>query len=297
MKLLPNLIIAGVHKAGTTSLYGYLARHPQICASFTKEINYFTPLLFGRDLPEPEVYAGHFSHCVNEVFRMEASPRYFYGRERIAESIKSLSGDARVIVILRDPTDRLVSYFSRAVADSVLPGDSDFGEYISISVEKVDSVEHDPYSRGFREGIYIRYLESWQRVFGGHLKVVFFDDLRSRAPALTVGICNWLGLDGSCYEAQEFQAANKTLDYRNRALHRFVKNLYMKNEAFWRRNEALRKFARKAYNALNADEGRAPARIDDESLSRLRALYEPHNRELRAFLISNEYQLLPNWLN
>jgi hypothetical protein len=40
---LPNLIIAGAQKAGTSSLFWYLAQHPQICASDRKELRYFTP--------------------------------------------------------------------------------------------------------------------------------------------------------------------------------------------------------------------------------------------------------------
>lgn len=296
MPVFPNLIIAGVHKAGTTSLYSYLARHPQICASFKKEIGFFVPLMYGREIPEPEEYGRHFRHCVAETFRLEASPSYIYGREAIAERMKEMIDDARVIVILRDPADRLVSYFSRAVADSMLPAGIGFGDYLARSVESIDSSEHDPYTRGFREGLYIRYLPAWQRVFGDNFKVVFFDDLRAAATDLAAGICRWLGLDGSFYATQELEPENRTVDYRNRWLHRHVKTLYMKNEAFWRRNEWLRTSLRKAYNKVNVDAREAREGIDDRTLANLRELYLPHNRELRTFLVSHGYESLPGWL-
>ena len=44
---LPNLVIAGVPKAGTTSLFNYLAQHPDICPSDVKETRYFEPLRYG----------------------------------------------------------------------------------------------------------------------------------------------------------------------------------------------------------------------------------------------------------
>jgi hypothetical protein len=41
---LPNLVIAGVGAAGTTSLFYYLIQHPDICGSNVKEVRYFTPV-------------------------------------------------------------------------------------------------------------------------------------------------------------------------------------------------------------------------------------------------------------
>jgi len=52
--LLPNLVIAGVAKCGTTSLFSMLGQHPQILASDLKELNYFSPLADGKPLPPLE---------------------------------------------------------------------------------------------------------------------------------------------------------------------------------------------------------------------------------------------------
>ncbi len=43
----PNLVIVGVVKSGTTSLFNYLSQHPDICPSDVKETRYFDPLRFG----------------------------------------------------------------------------------------------------------------------------------------------------------------------------------------------------------------------------------------------------------
>lgn len=294
---LPNLIIAGVHKAGTTSLYSYLAKHPGICPSFKKEIGYFVPLMFDRDVQSIEEYASYFSHCGNESYRMEASPSYFYGKDNIAEAIKKELRDAKIIVILRDPTDRLISFFSRAVSKSALPEDIKFQDYLRVSAEKRNSAEHNVYSRGIREGIYIDYIKPWQRVFEDNLKVVFFEDLKRSAFDLTTDVCEWLELDTCCFEKGEFTVENRTLQYRYRRLHRYVKDAYMKSEAFWRRNHKLKQRLRNVYNMFNADAGRKLQTVDQASVSTLRAMYEPHNKELKLFLEAHNYKSLPTWMN
>jgi hypothetical protein len=286
-----------VHKAGTTSLYSYLGKHPQICASFRKEIGFFVPLMFDKEIPALEEYTKHFSHCGNEYFRMEASPSYLYGKEKIAEAIKKTLPDVRIIVILRDPTDRLLSFFSRAVSKSALPVDIALNDYLSLSEQKVNSTVHDVYSRGVREGMYIEYIRPWQHIFGHSMKVVFFDDLQQSALDLTKNICAWLGLDTACLESQDFGIENKTRQYRYRKLHRYVKDAYMKNEAFWREHYRLKQRLRTIYNFFNADATSPLQAADEAGVAKLRSLYEPYNQELKVFLESHNYASLPRWLN
>src|SRR3712207_9448996 len=59
---LPNLIIAGVGKGGTTSLFRYLGQHPQVCASRVKELRYFQSLRYGEPMAPLDQYTRHFAH-------------------------------------------------------------------------------------------------------------------------------------------------------------------------------------------------------------------------------------------
>src|SRR5665809_53913 len=110
---LPNLLIAGVSRAGTTSLFRYLGQHPDVCASDVKELRYFTPLRYG-DPPGPvETYAAHFGGCADTRYRLEATPGYFYGGRALARGIHEVCpADSRVVVSLRSPADRCWSWFS-----------------------------------------------------------------------------------------------------------------------------------------------------------------------------------------
>ena len=294
---LSNLLIAGVHKAGTTSLYSYLAKHPQICPSFKKEIGFFVPLMFGREIASMDTYAQYFDHCGSERYRLEASPSYLYGKEKIAQSIKQELGEIRILIILRDPTDRLVSFFNRAVSKSALPANTSLSDYLQMAEEKQDSHEHSVYSRGIREGKYIDYIVPWQRLFGDNLKILFFEDLKKNAYELTTGVCRWLHLDTECYALQDFTIENKTVHYRYRRLHRYLMDAYMRHETFWRRNEKLKKWVRGAYNKLNADVTKRSRLVDNESIARLSAIYEPHNKKLKSFLQTYHYESLPGWLD
>ncbi len=79
---LPNLIIAGVGKAGTTSLFWYLSQHPGICASDVKEIQYFTPLSEGDGvLPPLSEYARHFAACDRPALPVGGEPPVLPRRE------------------------------------------------------------------------------------------------------------------------------------------------------------------------------------------------------------------------
>ena len=293
---LPNLLIAGVHKAGTTSLYSYLAKHPDICPSFRKETGFFTPLMFNRPIEPLQTYAGYFSHCNAESYRLEASPSYFYGKEAVINAIRQHLGSIRIIVVLRDPAERLLSFFSRAVSKSALPADMTFAEYLDQAERSESSTEHTVISRGIREGRYIEYIKPWQEAFGDNLRILFFEDMEKSAFDFTVGICRWLGIDSACYSAADFTVENRTVQYRARGLHKRVMTLYMQNEAFWRKNAALKRRLRSIYNFFNADAGKNLKVIDAAANERLRSIYQPSNRELESFLRSHNYASLPSWL-
>lgn len=107
-KILPDFIIIGAMKAATTSLYAMLDRHPQIGMSRDKETDFFIENNFETKWPS---YHGQFT----EGFDLygEASPNYTktlvfpQAARRIGEHLP----DTKLIYILRDPVDRLVSHY------------------------------------------------------------------------------------------------------------------------------------------------------------------------------------------
>jgi hypothetical protein len=105
---LPNLLIIGAAKCGTTSLHEYLAAHPQISMSSPKELRFFNEHDWRGRL---DWYRGHFD--ADAPVRGESSPRYTQHpyRPHVPERIASVAPDARLIYVVGDPIERIVSHW------------------------------------------------------------------------------------------------------------------------------------------------------------------------------------------
>jgi hypothetical protein len=107
---LPNLIIIGAMKCGTSSLHQYLNLHPQIHMSQTKELDFFiTAKNWGKGL---EWYQSNFTEHADVIG--ESSPNYtkypiFKG---VPERMHHLIPDAKLIYVVRDPIKRIISHYT-----------------------------------------------------------------------------------------------------------------------------------------------------------------------------------------
>jgi hypothetical protein len=105
---LPNLIIIGAMKCGTSSMHNYLDAHPEISMSRQKELNFFS---FDRHWQRGEDwYGGHFSSAA--AIRGESSPSYskFPKVPNVPERMRTVIPSARFIYLVRDPVARIVSH-------------------------------------------------------------------------------------------------------------------------------------------------------------------------------------------
>ena len=110
----PNLFIVGAAKAGTTSLHDTLGGHPEIFMSATKEPGFFAPdypSAWGSD--EAEYLRLFESSTPEHRFRGESSPVYLYS-EQAAGRIREFSPEARIVIVLRNPLDAMVSVYAES---------------------------------------------------------------------------------------------------------------------------------------------------------------------------------------
>ena len=302
---LPNLIIGGVHKAGTTSVFTYLSLHPDVCASSTKEIGFFMPLKYGKQIPSMNEYAGYFEGCKsNTKYLLEASPSYIYGKELIANRIlQELGSEVKMIFIFRNPVDRIFSFYERKKANAYLTDNVSFADFIrkSESVAETEFVEHRDdeealFIRGIREGFYIEYLPCWFDKFGTNLKILFFEDLKKDSAAFMHNLCHWLNIDFDVYSPGDFAVENQTIAFRNKRLHKVLLDINKKFEPFWRKNVKLKRMLRGFYKKVNASDQRRE-KMDNTERQYLNSLYEPYNKRLAEFLRAKGITHLPDWLN
>ncbi|MDX1944540.1 MAG: sulfotransferase domain-containing protein [Pirellulaceae bacterium] len=110
---LPTFIIIGAQKGGTTSLFRYLATHPEICCSSMKETDFFVTE-YERGL---EWYSSCFERDAPAIG--EASPNYATAfrlpAADVARRIHSVVPNVKLIYVMRDPVERMVSHYWHSV--------------------------------------------------------------------------------------------------------------------------------------------------------------------------------------
>ena len=294
-----NLIIAGVNKGGTTSLFSVMARHPEICGSAIKETGFFLPLRYNEQREPESVYDGYFSGRKNETYLLESTPGYMYGGQPLIENVIDLLGKkTRVVVVLREPVARVVSFFRFKKTMLELPADLAFEDYINQCLVKTDSDlkrQEENVWFGVEGGRYAAYLEPWLETFGDNIRVVFFDDLNVDLQSVLSGLFQWLeveDLSGELGAGHERQ--NVTSEIKNRSLQGLALGINKKFEIFFRRNTGVKSFLKKMYYKINASGKKED--IPKQQIERLQSLYREDNRALRSLLEKYGYKQLPGWL-
>src|SRR5437879_9845243 len=120
IRLLPDFIIIGTQRGGTTSLYSYLASHPSVGPASTKEVHFFD----NKYTKGLAWYRAHFPSAIEKYYAEhiqkrkfitgESSPYYLFHPhvpKRVAKDVPH----AKFIVLLRNPVDRAYSQYNHAV--------------------------------------------------------------------------------------------------------------------------------------------------------------------------------------
>lgn len=158
------MVIGGL-KCGTTSLHHYLDLHPKISMSRPKELNFFIAELNWS--LGPEWYASHFPR--RSAVRGESSPHYtnlprFRG---VAERMHSLIPDCRLVYMVREPIDRMLSHYLHNVA----------GGYEDRTLAEALG---DPSSAYVTRSRYAMQLEPFLERFGGEaIEIVTGEELKA----------------------------------------------------------------------------------------------------------------------
>ena len=290
-----NLIIGGVHKSGTTSLYKYLMDHPKICGSKKKEIHHFTPLRYGLEINSTKNYNSYFTHCdLNVKYLLEASPSYLYGTDKIASRLRSDLDKPKLIFILRNPTSRFISYYKHCEGKFLIPKNTTFSEFFDRNRHNLKQKDSDdPFYRGLREGVYIDFLPYWINEFRNDVSIVFLDDLISNPKHVLKSLTEWLNIDTGYYDDYIFEVENRTVRRRFRYLTFIARYFNRKFEHYLRSNKSFKKKLKKIFFLLNSD---PELPLDESTIKEVNEFYKQKNRALIMFLEKNGYNNLPTWL-
>lgn len=199
--MLPNFIVIGAAKAGTTALYWYLAEHPAVFMSRVKETNYFAygvngdgRLLYG----DPEVhhfpiktlaeYEALFAEAGDASRVGEASPIYLECPQAAGRIHRQLPG-VRLICCLRHPVER-------AYADYLMYLSQRGRRFDPARDLSADAVWARPDSRWMDVSRYSAQLARYFEIFPREqLHVFLFDDLKRSAVEAVQGMYRFLEID------------------------------------------------------------------------------------------------------
>lgn len=295
MTTIPTAIIAGCPRSGSTSLFHMLTASPRIAHSRIKEPGFLLdPPTHREDLLK--AYQEIFVDRPGAQYRLEASAIYFYNVPSVPSVIRQHLPDSKIILIFRDPYQRLVSELRYLKSRFLLPADLTLAAYVDecCRISEADALKEEyNHLLGVRNGLYDRFFPEWVSAFGDQLYVVFYDDLASDAQAVASGLTRWLGVES--VPAESTAPQNQGVSYRSAGIQRAAVGINDRLEPFFRRHVTLKSRLRSIYYRLN---GAPRENVDDLPMDHpVRATFDQSVRDFRLQVLEwNPSQPLPQWL-
>jgi hypothetical protein len=231
----PNLFLLGLPKCGTSSLANVLAMHPAILGSVPKE----TFFLVDRDSPfyKDDSYHTTGNQGWARFFKSEKDPtgiRYFMDAtthlafQRSAPDVLKHYDNCRLIVVLRNPAERVYSSFNYSKFNlGFIENDITFSKYVDDLLagnKNMKYILNDSsrfvLSNDLDYSVYVNVLEPWRHFYKeNRLYIAIFEEMKESPEEFYSRIFNWLELPGHSIEKRP---RNQTYQPQNLAIHRIL---------------------------------------------------------------------------
>jgi hypothetical protein len=239
---MPNFLIIGVMKAGTTSLHYYLKQHPQIYMSKYKEPKFFA--YEGREV-NPNVtdpllrkqyrvttladYQALFADAKNEKAIGEASPIYLHSPEA-PERIRHYIPEAHLFAILRHPVERAYSAYLHLQREGYKPNPN-FAQELDAE-ESRDPENYAPMWFYKRLSLYYQPVKTYLDIFGpDRVHIYLYEDFQARPVQVFQDMCRILGVEATFVPDMSIRW-NVTGVPKSRLLHKILTTSHPIRNAF-----------------------------------------------------------------
>lgn len=202
---LPNVIIIGAAKAGTTSLFEILGQHPQIYTPFKKELRFYSwDEHYSQGIEWYE--NSYFANAAKYPVRIEATPAYLTWSQKVAPRIKELYGDRPIkfIVIFRDPVKRAYSHYWHRIRLGTEDKNVSFEQAVHTEDQRLQEKWDHLYYKGdgvhgyLRASHYIERLKPFLDLFPREsFHFMIQEDLYINYDARMKELLEFLGVDSS----------------------------------------------------------------------------------------------------
>jgi hypothetical protein len=293
LRLLPDFLIVGAPRCGTTFMYEYLDQHPQIYMSPIKEPQHFATdldsgsyldsLSFMRDR---QTYMALFDGARADQLTGEASTWHLYSKDA-ARNIKAANPEARIIIMLRDPVEMLYSLHGRrhyGGSEDL----ADFGEALAAEEDRKHGRRISPKARNvtalfYRDvGRYHDQVKRYLDVFGrDRVQIIIFEDFRADPAAAYRQTLDFLGVDTG-FEP-DFNVVNASAARRSWRLQQLLLSPHVIRAARIVFPRRVRPYVGRIWDSINTrDEKRSP--LDPRVAASLREELEPDVQRLGALI-------------
>lgn len=229
MSSLPDFLVVGCAKGGTTSLYEQMRAHPQLYLPLVKETYYLLndPTVLGQGVgyEDPQLvsslenYQGLYKQDADsKLLAGEVCNAYLYCFEQSITRIRELLGDPKIIIVLREPVARAYSGYLHLVREGLV--DESFEECLLREVSRKDANYwwgyHVKSISYYAEGVRA-YLKNFSQV-----KVLSYDLLNESPQSFYQQIYSFLGVETVHFQTGE-KRLNATGKPRSEALARLLR--------------------------------------------------------------------------
>ena len=201
---LPNFLIVGAAKSGTSSLHNYLNQHPEVfMPSYNKEVmKVKEPRFLIKDLVQHrlhngvwnwEEYKSLFNKVNDEISIGESTVLYLYYYKHAIDNIKKYLGEnVKIIIMLRNPTDRAYSAFQHVSRG--LKEQNSFEEALKIEKGRMNKESSLTPMVMYKEmGLYHDMVRAYKENFK-NVHIIFYEDFRDDTEGEIKKIFKFLGL-------------------------------------------------------------------------------------------------------
>ena len=209
LRVLPDFIVIGVGRGGTTSLYNYLNQHNCIQKSSYDEIgffddNYHLGLNWYRSMFPTKYEKQKVIQKFGKFLTYDVTP-WYVRRPWTANRIKSLLPSVKIIVVLRNPVDRTYSHYHLTRREKGLT--KSFEEIIDEDIQKINNYDDDlknseeyyaelVQNSHIARGFYLEQLEIWLTIFDKkNILIISSEDLAENTQKTMNSIFNFLDLE------------------------------------------------------------------------------------------------------
>jgi hypothetical protein len=294
---LPNLIIAGAPKCGTSSLHRWLVEHRDVVGSHAKETYFLSDPgthMFRKSnsiMNGLQTYTRHFpsQRHPDPAIVLESTPSYIYSRTAL-ETIPQIRTAPKVVFVLREPSAQIYSLFRYFQTNwNWIPPNVTFLDFVNHarSGNPPDYKGNELARDALGNARYVDFLTKWRDALGpDRFRIYLFEDLRSDPRVIVESVAGFTGLDPSFYKTLDFAAHNQTVVVRSRALQDMniaIRGLLPRGHFY--------ELARTFYRRMNTRLAPKPRDDDLEILLDLKRSFRDANA-----LLSREFSLdLSSW--